>query len=175
LCLSAYHACAELLQLQEVLLWYAQAAAVPCALVLAVRISAEGAGATMFLQQIRARMSSDGGELDTQGRRGAHAKLLCFDASVFSLECTSTAQPYRARPSRIWHGPQLACKCSAALILGGERALPVGCASSSRIRELAQQTQCRASKPSIVSAWTWQELAQLEVLVIYRTHAARAV
>jgi hypothetical protein len=33
---------------------------------------------------------------------------LLFDASVFSLECTSTAQPYRKALTHLVHGPQLA-------------------------------------------------------------------
>jgi hypothetical protein len=97
--------------------------------------------------------------LITQGRRGTHAKPLCSDASVFSLECTSTAQPYRKALTQSGvHGPQLAMQMLSCIDKWRTRAPPL-CASSSRTCT-TNAMRVEQARFSIVSAWPWQELAQ---------------
>jgi hypothetical protein len=113
--------------------------------------------------------------LITQGRRGTHAKPLCLRCQCSVLECTSTAQPYRKGPHASAHGPQLAMQMLSCIDKWRTRCAPPLVKPASRIRELAQQTmRVEQASGSIVSAWTWQELAQPEVLVIYRTQRAVA-
>jgi hypothetical protein len=120
-------------------------------------------------------MSSDGGELDYARTKRYTCEATLFRCQCSVLECTSTAQPYRKAPTHYVHGPQLAMQMLSCIDTGVANVVHHRwCASHQEYANLHnKRNACRASKRSpIVSAWTWQELPNQEVLVIYRTQRA---
>jgi hypothetical protein len=112
--------------------------------------------------------------LITQGRRGTHAKLLCFDASVQSSNAQAPLNRTVRPPRTMCMDHNLPCKCSAALIQGWRTlCTTVGVPAIKNTRTCTTNAM-RVEQASGLQllVHTWQELPNQEVLVIYRTQRA---